>query len=345
MKDTLPVIPRPASERWRDIRLRHVPVLVYLAGIVMAAYLWNTQWMPSNFTGEVQAVVSDVASPMDGQFANVSVKQFDRVTKGQVLGKVALTPEMEKAALAAIRTDLQVMRTRMIQDQKRNDQNYQQLLAERMKQKAELDLVLFDLRFVETDLVRTQKLRSDEYIGRLTTQVKERNELIAEMDQALEAMKPKALPESEPQIADAIEAAIKAQEEHYRLTAERVLVAPIDGVVTKVYHNDGESIRAGEPLIAISSERCESIIGFIRQPISFEPKVGDTIVVRTRRGTQRRAAEARIVKVGGRLEFFTQSLRVRGFDSSQERGLPVLIDAPQDLALYPGELVDLAIKN
>ncbi len=67
--------------------------------------------------------------------------------------------------------------------------------------------------------------------------------------------------------------------------------------------------------------------------------------VRSRRGTKREAAEAKIIMVGGRLELFAQALRVRGFDSSQERGLPVLINIPQNLKLYPGELVDLALKN
>ena len=82
----------------------------------------------------------------------------------------------------------------------------------------------------------------------------------------------------------------------------------------------------------------------LRQPISFEPKAGDVVLVRSR-GNRRQVAEARVVKVGARLELFTQPLRVRGFDSSQERGLPVLIDLPDGLTLYPGELVDLVLKN
>jgi len=63
-------------------------------------------------------------------------------------------------------------------------------------------------------------------------------------------------------------------------------------VVTKVYRNQGENILASEPLIAISSERGENIIGFLRQPISFEPKAGDVVLVRSR-GNRRQVAEAR----------------------------------------------------
>lgn len=345
MKDALPKIPRPLSHRWRDIRFRYVPLVTYLTGVIMVIYLWNTQWMPSNFTGEVQAMVSNVASPLDGQLVELSVQQFERVTKGQVLGKVAMPPQAARAALAAVRADLQVMRARMIQDQQRIELNYEQLQAEQVRQKAELDSTLFDLRYAQTDLVRTQQLRTDEYLQRMMSQVRDRENLVSRLGYTLSVMKPASTSENTPLIMESIDAAIAAQEEQFKQSAETVLVAPIDGIVTKVYRNQGENAQAGEVLLTVSAERSENIIGYVRQPISFEPKVGTTVVVRTRRGTERRAAEAKIVKVGSRLEFFTQSLRVRGFDSSQERGLPVLINAPAELALYPGELVDLALKN
>lgn len=97
-------------------------------------------------------------------------------------------------------------------------------------------------------------------------------------------------------------------------------------------------------MIVISGETPENILGFVRQPISVKPKVGDVVVIRSR-GNTRQAAEATVVAVGARLELFTQPLRVRGFDSSQERGLPVLIALPEELALYPGELVDISVRN
>lgn len=345
MKKPSSPIHRPFAHRWRDIRLRYIPLIVYLTGICVVGWLWNTHWMPGTFSGEVQAAAANVASPQDGQLVSLSVSQFDRVRKGQVLGKVSLPPELVDASLAAARADLQIMRERLKQDQRRNDQNYQRLLAERMDQKAALDLVHFDLRYVDTDLVRTQKLRSDEYIERLRTQVRERNELIAEMDRALEVMNRTESADGDSQMAAAIDDAINAQEEQLLQSAETILRSPIDGVVMKVNRREGEYIASGEPLIEISGDQAESILGFVRQPIAFTPKVGDTVVVRSRRGNQRVAAEATVVAVGARLELFSRPLRVRGLGNAQERGLPVLIDVPDELALYPGELVDLAMKN
>jgi len=354
MSDPASVIPRPPSERWKDIRLRHLPVAVYLLAIGASIYLWNTHWMPSSFTGEVQATIANVASPTDGMFVEVYAKQFDHVTKGQVIGKVTLAPETALVMLGTARADLQIMRARMIQDQQRNSQGYQQLRLDILDQKVNLGIARARLVFAENELSRQEKLLADKVASvyefefaqdnrdALIAELKEREGLIAEMEQTLASMKPSETG-ADPLILESIESAIKSQEQEFR--SEIILRSPIDGVVSKIYRNAGENISAGEFLITVNSERSENIVGYIRQPIAFEPKVGDVVMVRARRGNTRKAAEARIVKIGGRLEFFTQSLRVRGFDSSQERGLPVLISAPEELGLHPGELVDLALKN
>lgn len=350
-------IPRPLAERWRDVRLRHVPVLAYLAGIGAAFYLWNQHWTPSNFVGEVQATLASVTSPEAGRLASIAVRQFDRVAKGQVLGRVtAQTQDAANASLAAIRADLEIMRGRMILDQHRNDQNYQQQRVDYLEQRVELAIARSKLRFAQNELERNERLRAENIVSQfdyelaldnrdaLAAEVQEREALVAETGKVLEAIKPSGPATRDPLVLDSIDEAIKAQEEQLRVTAETLLRSPIDGVVTRIYRNAGENITAGEALITISGERGENIIGFLRQPLSFEPKAGDVVLVRSR-GNRQQVGQARIVKVGARLELFTQPLRVRGFDSSQERGLPVLIDLPEGLPLYPGELVDLVLKN
>ena len=357
MKDALPLIPRPAGERWRDIRLKHVPILVYLAGIGMVIFLWNTQWMPSSFTGEVQARVATVSSSLDGLLVDLPIQQFDRVTNGQALGKVVMPPEVASAKMVAIRADLLVLRARMSVDGERNQMDYQKLRVDQLDQKVDLAIARTKLRFAENELTREQKLQSEKIASvsdyesalnqrdALATEVKEREQLVAQMDQALLPLKPADHANGSSTILDNIDAAINAQEEKFRQSSEIILRSPIDGVVTKVSRNQNENVSSGELLITISSDRSENIVGFVRQPISFEPKAGDTVIVRTRRGNNRLAAEARIIKVGPRLEFFTQPLRVRGFDSSQERGLPVMVNLPDGMTFLPGELVDLALKK
>ena len=357
MADTPTPIPRPLAERWRDIRLRHVPVLAYLACIGLVVYLWNQHWAPTTFVGEVQATVANVASPQDGRLVSLFVRQFEPVTNRQILGRVAaLTPGAADTSLAAIRSDLEVMRARMALDLHRNDQNYQQQRMDLLGQRVDLAIARSKLRFAQSELDRNEKLRTENIVSQfdyeaaldnrdaLAAEVKEREALVDETEKSLTAMKPSGPAESDPALLDTIDHAIKTQEAQFRESAEAVLRSSIDGVVTKVYRNPGENVMAGETLVSISSARGENIIGFLRQPISFTPKTNDVVLVRSR-GNRRRVAEARIIKIGAQLELFTQPLRVRGFDSSQERGLPVLINLPDGLSLYPGELVDLALKN
>jgi membrane fusion protein (multidrug efflux system) len=268
-----------------------------------------------------------------------------------------MSPAAAAAGLAAIRAELQVMQARMILDGQRIDQSHEQLRVDLLKQKVDVAIANSRLIFAEGELKRVSQLQKDkiasqfEYDQALSNrdaaqaEVKERTALIAETEKVLATMKSEPGGADQTLVPQAINAAIAAQEEQFKLLSEAVLRAPIDGVVSKIYRLNGENIKSGEPLVTISGEHGESIIGFVRQPLGFNPKIGDKVVVRSRRGFKREAAEAQIVQVGGRLEFFAQALRVRGFDSSQERGLPVMINIPQDLKLHPGELVDLALKN
>lgn len=354
MASSLNPIPRPLPHRWRDFRVRYIPLGAYLLGIGFAAWLWNTHWMPGTFSGEVQGATANVVSLQAGQLARLNVSQFDRVTKGQILGSVSMSRSSTESALNAIRADLMVMRARMSADGERNQLSYQRVRVDQLDQAVDLAIARSRLRYAESELRRQTTLRERRIASEfeyeaaldardaLAAEVSERESLVAETDRSLKTIGSSG---SDVSALEAIQAAIQAQEDLFLHQTESVLMAPIDGIVSKVYRYEGENVSAGEPLILISAEHPASILGFLRQPAGVEPKVGDTVVVRSRRGNQRVAAEATILAVGGRLELFTRPLRVRGFDNSQERGLPVLIDIPAELALYPGELVDLAIKN
>jgi hypothetical protein len=175
--------------------------------------------------------------------------------------------------------------------------------------------------------------------------VEQKAKLISDLEQTLRDFQPPSLSIQNPLLNDAINAAISAHEEQLRRTDDSIaLHAPMDGIVSLVNRRSGENIAAGEPILTISSERAERIIGFIRLPIDYKPKVGDAVEIRTR-GSNAQKASATIQKVGSRMELFTQPLRVRGFAAAQERGLPILVNLPESLNVYPGEIVDLFVKR
>jgi multidrug resistance efflux pump len=362
----LPTIPTPPAQRWREFRLRGIPFIVFLAGLAGVGLLWNKNLVPSNIVGEVQGTSANVASTVAGLLTELRVDQYDRVTAGQAVAKVVTTsPENMEAALSVIRNDLNVTRTRMMQDQQRNDLNYQQARMDLLSQRIELATAKIRLQQAESEFERVSRLFRDkiapEGVGprdgvvgyevalrdrdALRIEVEQKAILLSDMEQALKEFQPTTASNENALLNDAINAAISAQEEQLRRTeGGTTLRAPISGIVSIVYRRSAENIAAGEPILTISSERAERIIGFIRLPISYQPKVGDTVEIRTR-GSHAQKASATIQKIGSRMELFTQPLRVRGFAAAQERGLPILVNLPENLNVYPGEIVDLFVKQ
>ncbi len=363
--NSLPSIPRPLSQRWRDFRFQGLPVLVFLAVGGAILLLWDQSWTSGTFVGEVQSVEAVVSSTQAGTLVDLHVDDFESVTRNQVLAKVLVkSPETATAEIAAMKSDLEVMRVRMGQDQQRNDLNYQGTRVDLQLRKLELASARIRFQQAESELERLTRLYQDKILPKGITQlrnefgyevalrdrdlfreeVEQKTRLVTDLEQTLERFQTTNGPGRNSAVNAAIDAAIGAQEKLLEETVGSVsLRAPIDGVVKKVLRHPGENIAAGEPLIELGNGQPERIVGFLRQPITARPQVGDLVEVR-KRGSKLQVGLAKVVRVGAQLQLFTQPLRVRGFAASMERGLPVLLTVPEGMDLYPGEAVDLVPK-
>jgi multidrug resistance efflux pump len=359
---SLPPIPHSASQRWREFRFKGVPLLLFAAALVTVVVLWRTAWTPTAFVGEVQSTEATVRSEKPGLLLDLTIDDLQTVTNRQVLGRVQMnSPEAAAAQIAAMKTDLQVMRVRMTQDQHRNDLGYQEARLDLQLRKLELASAQIRLQQAEGEFTRMSELHKDRYVPAGATQlrnefgfdvavrdrdllrkeVEDKAQAVTELERGLEQLRPQGALGNNPAVNDAIDAAIAAQEKLFKETVGSVtLRAPIAGMVKRVYRHSGENVIAGEPLVEIGSDKPERILGFVRQPIVFRPQVGDPVEVR-KRGNKRQVGLATVIRVGTQLQLFTQPLRVRGFDASMERGLPVLLTVPENLELNPGETVDL----
>ena len=181
----------------------------------------------------------------------------------------------------------------------------------------------------------------------LRTEVEERTKLVTEMEQKLHDLKVPDNWENPQATSPAISAAVAVQDEKLRLTEAQLnpitLKCPMDGMVSKIYHRSGETIVAGDPIITLTASRSQHIIGYLRQPLPFEPKSGDPVKIYTRR-PHRQVATTQILQVGVQMELVTAPMRLRGYSAAMERGLPVLLSLPPGLELHPGELVDLMVN-
>lgn len=352
-------IPRPARLRLRDALSRLGPPLAALAVGVAVVVLWRQEVFPMNFVGEAQSPVTTIIAPRSGLLVlEQGVDLFRSVTNSQVLAQVQVRSDQRLALdLASMRNDLEIMRVRMLQDQQRNDLNYLQTRQELLMQRLDLAGARIRLQQAEKQYERMKNLWEQGVVAEgmgedgyevalrdrdvLVREVADREGMVAQLEEGLAQLKPGEGQESLQQIHATVEAAIRIQEESLAAAEESAtLRASIDGMIMLQSRQNGEYVTEGEVLFEIRGRQPEWILGFIRQPIAFRPQTNDVIRVMSR-SRPRRFADAKVLRVGSHLQPFAQPLRVRGFDASQERGLPVIIAYPSELGLNAGELVDL----
>ena len=371
--NSLPVIPTPPGQRWKDFRLRGLPLIGFALVAATIFYMWNANLAPMTFVGEVESIEENVASPKPGQLTDMNIDDFQSVQAGEAVARVITTdPKVIESSLAVIRAEVELVRTGMdpILNQHRDAVNFQQLRLSWLVQRVDLAEARVRLQFADNELERVARLFDDKIVPRgipqgpnqngaigyevalrdrdaLRTEVDERDRVVAEIGQKLQELKVPDSWENPQSTSPAISAAIAVQDEKLRLTEAQlnpiILKAPMSGVVHKIYRRSGENIVAGEPIVTLSAPNARRIIGYMRQPLPYEPKVGDTVKVSTRR-PHRQTATASIQQVGVQMELVSAPMRVRGYSTSLERGLPILLNLPAGLDVHPGELVDLIAK-
>ena len=340
------------GQRWREFRIQVLPLMIFVAILVAIGLMWRNFVQPSGVVGEVEAVKANVISLKDGILTDLGVQRFDYVTNGQIVGMVEITdPEVIKASLAEIQSDLMVMRARMRIDEMRNQQSYQQLQLNLLTEEVALEIAHVTAIVASNTLNRTTMLNKagletelvleidrSKY-NALEEEIRVRTLAIANWQEALKNFATVRDPVNDPIVQEAI----RAKEEQLSLTTKPApLKAPMDGLVGIIFHHAQEKVVRGEPIITVSAPKADRIVGYIRQPVQIIPTTKDTVMVRTR--TQRRqSGEGQILKVGAQFELIDPAL-LSADSKRTEMGLPILISLPPGLNVSPGEFVDLAIQ-
>lgn len=348
--DTLTPIPTPPAQRWREFRIQTLPVVTFLVVMVCVGMLWKQYVLPTNIIGEVEAVRANLISTVPGTLKELKVSRFDRVTNGQVVAVIStMDTETFQASLRSIEADLKLMRARMQLDMERNAATYEGMRLDLLQERVDLAIERVNNKFYESEVIRQRQLLTNtpvlidmttyEYWVRLAettrTNIVEREKYLAEKEKTLPVLAPGTKAD------EAIVEAIRAQEEKLRAEVMTIsLKSPIDGMVSFVLHAQGEKVVANMPLITISAVSSTRIIGYVRKPFSNMPKPGDTVQIR-RQTFKRESAQATVLEVSSQLEPITSTLVPAQAGVKVELGLAFAISMPAELALIPGEPVDL----
>jgi multidrug resistance efflux pump len=356
--DQLPPIPTPAAQRFREFRIRVMPIIFFLAVVTAAVFLWKDVAIPPMMAvGFVETNVASVAAPMPGIVAEMSVKRFQQVKAGDQICKLMLRdPQVLKAELAIVQAEIQNITIGMgpALGQVRAQLDYFTLRLQLMKERGEQATQLIALEQAEGDFKRAKQLFEVDKVlpeakfqqakttrDSLVASVTERSNLLQTLDRELKTF---VIPEHGSGSLNPIQAAIAVQEarlhEIEAAQGPRPLFSPIDGMVTFVSRQSGEAVTAGTPVVTVSAVDADQIIAFIRQPLSFQPKQGMAVHVRSRT-PRRQTGEAKVIQVGAHMEAFDTAMLPIPGTRPTEWGLPVQITMARGLNLFPGELVDI----
>jgi multidrug resistance efflux pump len=354
--DPLPPIPTPPSQRWREFRIRVLPLITFTIVISMVVVLWRSYVMPASIVGMVQTNSVSITVAEPGLITDMFVKPFDEVTNGQPLCIVRpFSAELTRASIDKITADMNVLRGRLAINDLRNSEAVAKLRLDMLEQNMLLASAKVRLADAKVVLDRKTKLLKDNIVPPaefelaqtqhdvLSGEVTDRTRLVESWEQELNALKPLQTNDAS-NLDKLIQAAIARQQDELNVLYQPLdLRAPMDGQVGEIFHLAGQYIAHRQPILTINSTRSDRIIAYFRQPIVLRPQVGDQVIVRTR-GNHRQQLSAQIIEIGAQLTPINPvMLPWSNSRRSVEMGLPVGISMPPELKLAPGELVELSL--
>jgi multidrug resistance efflux pump len=354
-------IPIPTQQRWQELRQRVLPVLVFVCALGAIAFLWKDHTGSRVIVGQAEPVLSNASCYKPGMLAELKVTRFQRVKAGDPIGRVLVTdPKILASSLAVIQAEIESLRANMrpVAVQQHNAMDYDQLRLDWMKQRTQLAAARVNLELAGTEFHRMEELFKDKIVAervydqakaardRLQNEVENLTKLVDEVEQNLQTLQLTNSKQISTVSIDPLRAAIAVQESKLQLTEAELspitVTAPIDGIIETIFHRAGESVIAGQPIVAVATLNPVRIVGYLRPPISDDPKPGMKVEVRTR-GLPRAIGSAHIVEIGTQLEAVPVTLVGPMKLANTELGLPVEISLPPTLKIRAGELVDIVL--
>ena len=355
--------------------------MVFCAAMPLLAWLWRQNRQLPRGIGEVQVVHVPIRTPYAGVLAALEsgpLRLFDQVQQGQALAR--LDDGQLQATLAALRAENERLEAELTAEAARQgtdeaDRGYDRLTENRrlmVDVESSRVRVLSLQTQIEADkvsLARTEKLldssekllasgaatrfevedlrlRCDQTRQRLTGAVREVAQ--AELDVKAAQERLAAQPATRPAELQAYLAPIRksreAQEARVRelelQIAATTIRAPISGTISAVLRDPGQVVLAGDDIMLIASESSRHILTYVRENQGIQPEVGMKVLVRPRTDNAGTIPTV-VLRVGAAVEEVPAHQRVD--PSRPEWGLPVLIAAPQEADLVPGQLVGIAL--
>jgi multidrug resistance efflux pump len=366
--EDLPVIPTPKGQRWREFRITVFPAIVVVCTLVVIVFLWREHVSPPTLIAEAEPIRAYVISPDAGMITNLLVTRFQPVKRGDIIARVISSDNRRldmQVQLLRSQISLSQLQLGALIDRDRLAFDYHDLRSEYLRQQVELATAQAELEPARRDYELALQLQGTNIFGvysqqevdffarayfPLKAKVEQTTTFVQELETKLEQTRSLgefvASAVQNSSFGQAMADLDKQRQMLEALQAEPLaLEAPMDGIVTTIHRQEGENIVAGEPLVTISATYSERLVGYLRQPLPFQPEEGMKVVVRTR-SAKRQIAESHIAAVGAQFEVITNVALMRP-NAMLEVGLPLAINMPQALQAFvrPGEPLEVTIRR
>lgn len=350
--EPLKPIPTPPGQWWQLVCQRALPFVAFSAALIATVILWRHQGVGRSFVAIGDGPRANILAPQPATVVEFLVQPYAEVRQGTPIAHVrSFDPrssidrarlEMDRARLLAIpslaenravdleriRLDLARIRSELAIARVRHD------FAAREVERLE---PLFRSKLVAENTFEISRATRDMNAA----EVREKERLMEEVQtrlNELESAPPLPPPDLPPLLPDLDPDALAHDGPITTLTA------PIDGVVGPWLRQPGEFVVEGEPLVVIHGARADRIVGYLRQPVSFDPTAGMAVRV-TRRTPGRQRFDTTIRHVGTQFEIITNALALVRDGTLLDVGLPVVIDLPPNQPVRPGEIVDVIVNR
>lgn len=338
---TLPP-PRHPAVLWSRIKLRW-PFLIWLVAAAAAAWLYYNGGYSGPLTGVLEAIREQVAPIEDARLLSVEVVQGQFVRKGDLLAR------MDTAILDA---QLELERLQLERQFEREVRRLEGEIRAARLQQAEYEA---ELSVLDPEIARLRDLLARGFAdAQSVASLRARREAIA---RALELF-PETMAAYEEELADArrqrdavarffageIPAGqvdspsaglLALRRESYTFRATR------DGVVSRIYHEPGNVVAAGDPIMTLIVKESQVIVCFLPESQAHDLRLGMKLEVMPPLGSAGPPVEATVTALGP--EILGLPGRVSPVPGQTVRGRRVMLTPDAFIDLLPGEAVSVRL--
>lgn len=350
--EPLPPIPTPPRQWWMLFCQRALPLATFAGALFATVILWNHAGVGRSFVAIGDGTRTHVLAPQAGTLVEMLVPPYSVVRQGTPL---ALLREFDpRAALDRTRLRMDAARLQALPTLAQNRAvDLERIRLDLARIRSELATARVRHEFASREVDRLEPLFRDRLIAENTfeisraardmnaAEVQEKERLMQDVQARLQTLEGGATPDSTatPDSGFDFDFDFDTLEDPGPVTT---LTAPIDGVVGPWLRHPGEFVVEGEPLLAVLAPRAERLVGYLRQPVGFDPQAGMPVRV-TRRSIERQQLQSTIRHVGSQFETITNALALVRDGVLMDIGLPVVVDLPAEHSIRPGEIVDIVV--